>query len=203
MGIPPEVLPHVFDPFFTTKPSGEGTGLGLAQVWGIVNQHEGHIDVTTKAGEGTTFTLYLPALEVSRPEDLEQTVSSLAKGRGETILVVEDNPSVREALVQSLGELEYRPLAAADGSEALDVFERHGGEIALVVSDSVMPDLSGRALLHGLREKGYIGPTVLISGHPFDEDNGLQEQGVVERLRKPVSLERLAEVLARVLGVDG
>ena len=204
-GIPSDVLPHIFEPFFTTKSAGEGTGLGLAQVWGIVNQHEGHVDVTTRVATdceqsvGTTFTLYLPALESSRPEALAQETSALPHGQGETILVVEDNATVREVLVQSLGLLNYRTLAAADGGEALDAFEQHAEEITLVVSDTVMPVKGGVALLNALREKGRMEPIVMLSGHPFKEDDGLASQGVVARLQKPVSLEQLAQVVAQAL----
>jgi CheY-like chemotaxis protein len=198
-GIPSDVLPHIFEPFFTTKSAGAGTGLGLAQVWGIVNQHGGHIDVTTQIGEGTTFTLYLPALEPSRPEALARETSALSRGRGETILVVEDNAAVREAIVGSLGLLNYRTLAAADGAEALDAFEQHAGEIALVVSDTVMPAKGGVALMHALRGKGWTEPIVMMSGHPFRDGDDLTSQGVVARLQKPVSLEQLAQVVAQAL----
>jgi PAS domain S-box-containing protein len=215
MGIPPDVLPHVFDPFFTTKADGAGTGLGLAQVWGIVNQHKGHIDVTTKIGEGTTFAIYLPASETSRPESLAQASSALPQGQGETILVVEDNAPVREAVGSSLEALNYRVLEAADGREALGVFERHEEEsdhtdrIALVVSDMVMPNMGGVALSHALREKGYRGQIIMLTGHPLHDSALLgnsddwQSLGVVEWLPKPVSLGQLAEVLSRALEGDG
>lgn len=209
MGIPPDVLPHIFEPFFTTKPAGEGTGLGLAQVWGIVKQHEGHIDVATKVGEGTTFTLYLPALQEPPPETLTQDISTLPRGQGETILVVEDDPAAREVLVSSLETLNYRALEAANGREALEVFERHAGDdagsgqgIALVLSDRVMPEMGGAALLRALRNKGWMGRVILMTGHLVDEKDGdLQSEGVVEWLQKPVSLEQLAQVVARVLSL--
>jgi CheY-like chemotaxis protein len=206
-GIPPNVLPRIFEPFFTTKPASEGTGLGLAQVWGIVKHHGGHIDVTTRVGTdcdqstGTTFTLYLPALESSRPWALAQEALALPHGQGETILVVEDNATVREAVVGGLGLLNYRPLAAANGDEALNTFAQHAGEISLVVSDRVMPDKGGVALLHALRENDWTGPVVMLSGHPFREDDGLESQGVVAQLQKPASLEQLARVVARALKI--
>jgi CheY-like chemotaxis protein len=199
-GIPPDVLPHIFEPFFTTKLAEEGTGLGLAQVWGIVKQHEGHIDVTTEMGEGTTFTLYLPALQEPPPETPTQEISTLPQGQGETILAVEDDLAARAVLVHSLETLNYRVLAAVNGQEALAVFERHAGEIALVMSDRVMPEMGGMALWHALRKKGWQGPVILLTGHPLhEEDDNLQSEGVVEWLQKPVSLKQLAQVVARVL----
>jgi signal transduction histidine kinase len=101
-GIPPDVLPHIFEPFFTTKETGKGTGLGLAQVYGIVKQHDGHIDLTTEIGEGTTFVLYLPALLEHRPEVSTLETQALVQGQGETILVVEDNAALRKALADTL-----------------------------------------------------------------------------------------------------
>jgi CheY-like chemotaxis protein len=207
IGIPPDALLHIFDPFFTTKPASEGTGLGLSQVWGIVKHHEGHIDVTTQEGEGTTFTVYLPALQASQPMALlQEELLTLPQGQGETILVVEDNTDAREALVDSLRVLNYRVLAAANGREALDLFKQHAEKadhtrrIALVVSDVVMPEMGGVALLHALREKNYKGQIIMLTGHPMhDTDDDLRLQGVMEWLQKPVSLEQLADVLARAV----
>jgi two-component system cell cycle sensor histidine kinase/response regulator CckA len=205
-GIPSDALPHIFEPFFTTKPAEKGAGLGLAQVWGIVKQHEGHIDVTTKVGEGTTFTLYLPVLQEPPPAPLTQEIAALPQGHGETILVVEDDPVAREALVNSLETLNYRVLAAANGREALAVFEQYvedntgsGQGIAVVLSDMVMPEMGGVALLHALRNGGWMGQVIMMTGYRVHEGDDLQSGGVVEWLQKPVSLEQLAQVVARAL----
>ncbi len=123
-GIAPDVLSHIFEPFFTTKGPGGGSGLGLAQVYGIVKHHQGHIDVSTEVGEGTTFTVYLPALLEDQPDAPVVETQMLAHGHGETILVVEDEVTLRQALVESLELLNYRVLAASDGHEALEVLER-------------------------------------------------------------------------------
>jgi len=200
VGIPPEILPHIFEPFFTTKPTGEGTGLGLAQVYGIVSQHEGHIDVRTEVGAGTTFTLYLPALVVPRPEPPALEVERVPQGQGEIILVVEDNAAAREAMVGSLEMLGYRTLQAVNGQEALGVFEQHAGEISLVLSDVVMPEMGGRALLQALRARDPQVRVVMLSGHPLgDELAGLREQGLTGWMLKPLSVEQLAEVVAQAL----
>jgi two-component system cell cycle sensor histidine kinase/response regulator CckA len=199
-GIPSDVLPHVFDPFFTTKSPGEGTGLGLAQVWGIAKQHHGHIDVATAVGEGTTFILYLPALAVVEPETEPEEEWAVIQGQGETILVVEDNLAMRQALVDSLELLNYRALQAANGREALTILEEGQKKIALVLSDVVMPEMGGMALFHAMRQRNLLVPVVMLTGHPMAEELGkLQAQGLKAWMLKPPSPEQLAQTLAQAL----
>ncbi len=202
-GIPPDVLPHIFEPFFTTR-APMGSGLGLAQVHGIVGQHGGRIDVDTRAGEGTTFTIYLPALAVSSSEPVSiAALEELPMGQGEIIIVVEDNPVVREAVVESLEILNYRVQTAANGQEALAVLEQHGNKIDLLLSDVVMPGMGGKALLHALRERGLTIPMVMLTGHPLKKEmEELREQGMTDWLPKPPELEQLAKVVSRALGKD-
>ena len=206
MGVPADVLPHIFEPFFTTKSVGEGTGLGLAQVYGIVKQHKGHIGVVSELGLGTIFTIYLPALSVSRPQIPIQDSQIGNSGKGETILVVEDNIAVRQTLVDSLELLDYRTLQAQNGQEALAVFEQHRGEIALVLSDLVMPEMGGVALFHALKQLDPTVRLVMITGHPLhneqDEMRSLEMAGVAAWLFKPVNLDILAQTLTRALGAD-
>ncbi len=204
MGIPPDVLPHIFDPFFTTKAPGKGSGLGLAQVHGIVAQHEGQIDVMTEVGEGTTFVIYLPALAVKKAEVSEQEITPLHKGKEQTILVVEDNPDTRRALVDSLEMLNYRVLDAANGREALAIFEQQandsGQKIAMVLSDVTMPEMGGQALFHALRQRDPSVKVVLLTGHPLKEKlEDLKAQGLNDWMLKPPVLGQLATVVARVL----
>ncbi|MDY7080573.1 MAG: PAS domain S-box protein [Chloroflexota bacterium] len=201
-GIPPDVLPYIYDPFFTTKAPGAGSGLGLSQVHGTVGQHEGHIDVQTQLNHGTTFTIYLPALPTHLAEALTLEISPLvnAEGQGEMILVVEDNAAARRALMESLELLNYRVLEAANGQEALAVLERHGDEIALVLSDVVMPGMGGISLLHVLRERGLEVGVVMLTGHPLEKElESLRSCGMIDWLAKPPDLERLAQVVARAL----
>jgi two-component system cell cycle sensor histidine kinase/response regulator CckA len=207
-GIRPDVLPHIFNPFFTTKEPGKGSGLGLPQVYGIVEQHGGRIDMETQLDQGTSFTIYLPALSVHPPErstivPLEDR-PPLAQGRGETILVVEDNASVRKVLAESLRLLNYKVLEATNGQEALTVLEQHIEEIVLILSDVVMPEMGGIALLHALRERGRKVGMVMLTGHLLERQlEDLRAQGMIEWLPKPPKLEQLAEVVARALDVDG
>jgi len=201
MGIAPEVLPRIFEPFYTTKAPGKGSGLGLAQVHGIVGQHGGRIDVKTQIGKGTTFTIYLPALEARPIEQPAPDAAVITRGQGETVLIVEDDSTVRPALTTSLAAWNYQALEATNGQEALAVVEKHSGQIALVLSDVVMPVMGGVALLHALRQKGHTMPVVLLTGHPMEQTelDGLRAQGLSAWLSKPPRLEQLAQTIASAL----
>ncbi len=216
-GIPPDVLPHIFDPFFTTKAPDQGTGLGLSQVYGIVTQHDGHIDVATEMGKGTTFTLYLPAFAADRPQALTQETQDLVQGQGQTILVVEDNDVTRKALMDALKMLDYRVLEAGNGREALAILENGHGqhiddfsslnapviskqEIALVLSDVTMPEMGGQALFQTLRQRNSDVKVVLMTGNPLQEElESLRAQGLSGWLLKPPKLEKLSQMMARAL----
>jgi two-component system cell cycle sensor histidine kinase/response regulator CckA len=201
VGISPEIQPHVFDPFFTTKEPGKGSGLGLPQVYGIVKQHEGHIDFTTEPGRGTTFALYLPALPMPRPPVPAGKTEPLPQGQGQTILVVEDEAATRRALVESLETLNYRVLEALNGQQALAIFEQHAGTVDLVLSDVVMPKMGGKALLYALQERDPAVGVILLTGHPLDEQEleGLHASGLRSWILKPISLEQLARVVIEAL----
>jgi len=199
-GMDADVQAHLFEPFFTTKGPGQGTGLGLAQVYGIVKQHHGHIQVHTAPGTGTTFEIYLPLLDRSPlPGDPERS-QACTRGQGEVILVVEDNATVREAVVRTLEVLDYRTVEAANGQEALAVLERSPEDIALVLSDWVMPEMGGRALLQAMERRGIDLPVVFLSGHPAnDELQTPQEHSFAGWLGKPPTIEALSAVLANTL----
>jgi two-component system, cell cycle sensor histidine kinase and response regulator CckA len=206
-GILATTLPHVFEPFFTTKGPGQGSGLGLAQVYGIVKQHKGYIDVQSTAGRGTTFTIYLPALVATSPAETVVALPPALQGQGETILVVEDNELLREALASSLVLLNYKVVTAADGREALAILEqdskgeRPGPAIALVLSDLVMPNMGGEALLQVMRQRGLSVPFLILSGHPMGAERrqSLQAQGCAGWLLKPIGTQELATAVARAL----
>ncbi len=196
-GIDPNVLPHIFEPFFTTK-APLGTGLGLSQVYGIVSQHGGFVDVDSQVGAGTTFALFLPAVPTTQAVSLPAAPTRLPEGAGQTILVVEDDPVTREALVDTLQMLNYRVLEAADGREALAVMEQQGPEIALVLSDIVMPEMSGTALFEQLSSRWPAVRLVALTGHPLDQIRK-PSAGVISWLQKPISLEQLARVVEATL----
>ncbi len=204
IGIPQEALAHLFEPFFTTKPPGEGTGLGLAQVYGIVRQHDGYIDVVSEVGEGTTFTIYLPVwAEADSAGTVEETAVP-ATGGGEMILVVEDDAVTREALVDSLELLNYRVLSAQNGREGLTIVQQHGDDISLIVSDRIMPDMGGEEMLSALKRQGNTIPFVLISGYVLEGDlERLRGLGMTDWLLKPINLEQLAAVVSQTMRRSG
>lgn len=199
MGMTPEVQAHLFEPFFTTKPPGTGTGLGLAQVYGIVGQHDGHITVQSRLGEGTTFTIYLPALVTTVDKEMSAPEEYLPPGEGRLLLVVEDNESLRAALAEYLELCGYRVLAASDGVEALQVLISAGESPVLTLSDVVMPRMGGVALLHALRRLGHHMPVILLTGHPLDEAEmrPLRSQGAAAWLTKPVQITDLARAIGQ------
>jgi len=199
-GIAPEVLPHIFEPFFTTKQRGQGTGLGLAQVYGIVMQHGGHIGVETEAGHGTTFRVYLPAHR-ERIEETRVEPPPLAapRGHGEVILLVEDNETIREAGRRFLETFGYRVLTAADGREALDLY-RSADPVDLVVTDMVMPEMGGRELVQEMRLTSPDLKAVVITGYALEEDLGeLKEEGILAIIQKPFDIEVLADAIRQAL----
>jgi CheY-like chemotaxis protein len=178
----------------------------LAQVHGIVGLHEGHIDVSSRPGEGTTFTIYLPALHLPRPTELPPRATgkgAVRMGQGETILVVEDDATLRTALAESLMELNYEVLEASSGHAALELLAQNvsdGRTIALVLSDLVMPEMGGQALFHAMRERGIAVPVVMLSGHPMEHElERLHTQGLAGWMLKPPDIGELAEVLAEAL----
>ncbi len=202
VGIPPDILPRIFDPFFTTKERGKGTGLGLAQVYGIVTQHKGYIDVISHLGQGTTFTIYLPALEHPVEPFVSKVAEPIIQGQGETILVVEDDAIARKALVESLKQLNYQTIEAANGHDALTILELDSSKIALIMSDVVMPGIGGIGLFHALKQQGSKIPIIMVTGHPMQEElENLKAQGLNNWLLKPPSLEQLAKVISQALAV--
>ncbi|HYW49829.1 MAG TPA: ATP-binding protein [Gemmatimonadaceae bacterium] len=164
-GMSDEVLAHLFEPFFTTKPPGEGTGLGMAMIYGLVQQHAGTIDVQSTLGRGTCVTIGLPLAELVTPNATPRSAMLIREGATETILLVEDEEMVRRAGRRILEKHGYRVLQAADGAEALAVLRERGSEIALVVSDVVMPRMGGRELYASLRSEGFMMPFLFTSGY--------------------------------------
>jgi signal transduction histidine kinase/ActR/RegA family two-component response regulator len=201
VGIPSEELPRIFEPFFTTKGVGSGSGLGLSQVWGIVKQHEGEIDVTSQVGEGTTFSLYLPAvlgasLAVTTPD-----TTAIPHGNGEVVLVVEDSKLLRTALTSALQQLGYQVVEAKNGQDAAQLMTKEGEKVKLILSDLIMPVMSGDALIRSLRVQGWHQPVVVLSGQPLPESEveRLYSYGQISWLPKPPTLAQLALALNRAL----
>ena len=197
-GIEPDKLERIFEPFFTTKGVGQGTGLGLSQVFGFAKQSEGDITVESQVGVGTTFTLYLPAVDQGESTEAADAVEDLADGHGTCVLVVEDNREVGTFTTQSLAELGYVTVWAADAQEALVELERDASRFDIVFSDVVMPGMNGIELAEAIRERYPRLPVVLTSGY----SNVLAQNGThgFDLLHKPYSVEQLSRVLRKATG---
>jgi CheY-like chemotaxis protein len=199
IGMSPEVLERAFDPFYTTKGSGKGTGLGLSQVYGYVKQSRGHIKIYSEIDRGTTVKIYLPrhvGSGVARPAPATKPIP---QGSVEdTILVVEDDRNVREMTAESLRELGYSVLQAADGPEALNLLENE--RVDLIFTDIVMPQMNGRQLADAVTEKWPDIRILYTTGYARNAivHNGVLDHGV-SLLAKPFSLEQLAHKVREVL----
>jgi hypothetical protein len=204
-GIAPDVLPRIFDPFFTTKEVGAGTGLGLATVYAIAQQHEGWVDVQSELGRGTTFRVLLPQADSAlalEPAPPVVTNEPDVTGQG-MILVVEDEDAVRQMVRIFLEQQGYAVLAAAHGDEGLGLWRRHAGAIRLLLTDMVMPGgLNGPDLARVLwRERPGL-PVVFMSGYsPDAKDGNLDLKEGVNYLPKPFALQRLSAMIAARLQV--
>jgi len=190
-GMTPDLKARIFEPFFTTKEKGKGTGLGLATVYGIVKQSSGYIDVESTPGEGTRFDIYLPqARGQIEAAAAEHKANGAKRGRG-TVLVVEDQDDVRALTCEFLKSAGYQVLTAADGAEALAVGERFGKSIRILVTDVVMPRMSGTEVAHKLQELLPELKVVYTSGYmdEFAEDNPGFEGASF--LQKPFSRDAL------------
>ena len=199
-GIPAEAQQHVFDPFFTTKEPGQGTGMGLAQTYGVVKQHEGFIDFETADGKGTTFLIYLPlASGIQRGTD-DGTGRLSPQGHGQTILVVEDTTDVLSAMQKMLARLGYEVITAWNGLEALRVYEESDQKIDLVITDAVMPEMSGQTLVQQLHERGCAAKVIVFSGYPLQQGwRDTWGPNVVAWLSKPLQLRSLAQTIQQIL----
>ncbi len=199
-GIPEEVRTRIFEPFFTTKQRGQGTGLGLAQVYGIVTQHNGFIGFESKPGQGTTFSFYLPSLSHRVTPITEQKMRAVVQEQESLVLLVEDEDIVLNATQTMLRALGYRVLSATNGREALDVYRQHRDDIAVVISDIIMPEMGGRELHQALKQYNPSVRMVLMSGYPFEEkDKILFSNGTVNWIQKPFSLEQLGQIVGTVM----
>lgn len=201
IGMDEETLQRIFDPFFTTKAAGEGTGLGLSTAYGIVEQCEGAIDVESTIGVGSKFSIYLPrAGEVEEHFTEPEPPFETLKGNQETILVVEDEASVRRLVVRTLAGEGYRIIEAVDGQQGYELALQHAKEIDLIVTDLVMPNLSGVKMVRRLRLGDLDFKVIYVSGHSEDEfASGNKEDPGTTFLYKPFNLGLLKATVREML----
>jgi signal transduction histidine kinase len=197
-GIPPDIQPQIFDPFFTTKGPGKGTGLGLAMVYGIVQQHHGWIECTSAIDQGTSFDIYLPRIPDDETPFASERTLLVPSGGSETILLVDDEPMIRELSRTILQRYGYRVLLAADGQEGIDVYLREQPRIDLVIMDMTMPRMSGR---DAVKRLCTIDPNVAViyaSGYS-NQVTDFASEGVLGFLPKPYREQELADAVRAAL----
>ena len=200
-GMPPGIIDKIFEPFFTTKAMNTGTGLGLSTVMAIVKSHHGIINVYSEPGKGTTFKVYLPAMSLASETQKEKSEeAALPRGSGEMILLVDDEASILDITSQTLQSSGYRVLTATDGAEAMAVYVQHKSEIAIVLTDMMMPIMDGQATIHALMR---INPAIKIVAASGLSTNGNAMNGagtcIKHFLLKPYTAETLLKVMRAVL----
>jgi len=198
-GMSPEIQSHIFEPFFTTKEAGKGTGLGMAAVYGTVQEHNGAITVYSEVGSGTVFRIYLPLTIETAEREMEK--GNIPVGSG-TILVIDDEELIRVTASAQLRSMGYRVILATNGFEGVETFTETNDEIDLVILDMIMPIMGGRETFTKLREIDPTIPVIIASGFAKEEDMAaLKKEGVNGFLNKPFRRADLAEMVAGAINV--
>jgi CheY-like chemotaxis protein len=201
LGMPREIINKIFEPFFTTKEMTKGTGLGLSTVMAIVKSHEGIINVYSEPGKGTTFKVYLPAVDGSSQGGKQSPAkANLVRGNGETILLVDDETSIITITTKTLQSFGYRVLSASDGAEGVAIYAGNKDQIAVVLTDMTMPVMDGVAMIHALRRINPVVKIIAASGlNANGSANRTAVPGVKHFLTKPYTAETLLRVLRSIL----
>ena len=203
LGIAPTIIDKIFDPFFTTKAAGKGTGLGLSMVAGILKSHGGFVQVESESGRGSTFHLFFPGIQDVKPVQRDETPAP-ARGEGECILLIDDEPVVRDTLQLLLQRAGYRIFPAGDGKAGVAEFDRHKDEISLVITDMMLPDQLGTEVVKSLRRREPMLPIIGISGMmgSGDFDQLLRLKPPVDCLAKPLTPAALLAAVRRGLATS-
>ena len=201
-GMDKETLSHIFEPFFSTKEPGKGTGLGLAIVHGIIKEHGGHITCDSEPGLGTTFKIYFPADEEERNPYIPTMENPIPRGT-ETILLVDDDEVVRELGTRFLNQFGYRVITADDGNKALEIFQREGEGVSLVILDLIMPVMDGKKCLEEILRINPNAKVVMASGHSESRSpNGFIKAGAKGYIQKPYEMRQLLTTIREILNND-
>jgi len=201
-GMAPEVMGHLFEPFFTTKSPGEGTGLGLAQVYGIVKQHAGYIGVETTSQQGTTFRIYLPTYVDDKEANHQKEIAPLPEGRGETILLVEDKQELRILAQELLESLGYQVLTADNGQKALERYHEVN-HVDLLLTDLIMPTIGGKELILMLRKENPKLKVIVMTGYGVDDEiSAMAEREELDIIQKPFDAHYLAKKVRESFEID-
>ena len=204
-GMTPEVLSRIFEPFFTTKEPGKGTGLGLSTALGVVRNHGGFLEVKSAPGKGSTFRVFLPAqVDSAPPFPLPTSTAAPPRGRGELILLAEDEATVRDVTRATLEAFGYRVLAAEDGTQAIGLYAVNQAQVALVITDMMMPNMDGAALATALRRLDPDVPIIAVSGVDIEREAGrATAAGIAHILGKPYTADALVRKVRAVLDEVG
>jgi len=200
-GMDAETLPNIFEPFYTTKEQGKGTGLGLATVYGIIHQNNGHILVKSLIGEGTTFTIFLPRVEAELTRQEEKGEPKLPQGgHNLVVLLVEDEIALIDLAIDTLEELGYNVISSTKPLDAVILAQQHTGKIDLLITDVIMPGMNGQLLAERVREIKPEIKCLFMSGYSADiiADQGILPTGV-NFIQKPFTLQDLANRVSEVL----
>lgn len=203
VGMTPEVVKRIFDPFFTTKEVGKGTGLGLSTALTIIKSHGGFTNVNSEPGKGTRFSIYLPAADQRIETERLEKATKYIPGRGELVLVVDDEANIREITRATLEKFGYRVLTANDGTDAIGIFAQYSSEIAVVITDMAMPFLDGLGTVRAIKSIEPRVKFIAMSGLQSAEQTAeLQELGVNTLLTKPFTAEKLLASLAALIPAE-
>ena len=203
VGIPHEIQERIFEPFFTTKEIGKGTGLGLATVYGIVRSHQGMIHLYSEPGHGAAFKIYLPAIAENPSDEVFQKENKSLSSGHETIMIAEDEDVVRNMMIHVLENSGYRVLSACNGEEAISLFEKHFSETDLVISDVIMPKMSGQKVYEHIRAVRPDIPVIFMSGYTRELLNPeVFENNSCEMIQKPCTPSVLLQKIRAVLDAD-
>jgi CheY-like chemotaxis protein len=199
-GMEKEIAEHIFEPFYTTKETGKGTGLGLSTVYGIVKRHGGNVNCYSESGHGATFKIYFPVIEQERAVAEEKEVQVPVSGGNETILLVDDEESIRELGEDILVRFGYTVVTASDGESALEIYRRKEQKIDLVVLDLIMPGMGGRRCLEEILKIDSEATVIIASGYSANgKVKEALESGAVEFIGKPYNIKDMLRKVRNVL----